>query len=261
MPVAKKAVTKKVKMNKLVIGICAVVLAGIIITVVVLSVGSGSRSKDLYDFQKDTAVGIDVSEHNGDIDWQTVKEQVDFAMIRVGYRGYGSGKIVTDENAKYNLKEANSADIPVGVYFYTQAITADEAKEEAKHLYSVIKNYDISLPVIIDYEIPYDSDGNETGRLYDADLSADESAEIIEAFCETMNKYGYSSGVYASSWMFDSEINVNKLDDDTVIWVADYNDSVSYSGSYKMWQYTKTGSCDGVESNYVDFDYWFSKER
>ena len=239
--------------------IAAVVAVALIASIIAIaSTKSKSRhNENLYSFNKSVADGIDVSEHNGEIDWDKVKEEKDFAFIRVGYRGYGSGDIIEDKYARDNLEGANKAGIPVGVYFYTQAVSEKEAEKEADFVHSIIKKYDIDLPVIIDFEYPIDSDGNATGRLTDAQLDADESTDIINAFLTKIEKKGYCSGVYASSSVLANRINMDELNKSSIIWVADYNSRVTYDVDYTVWQYSETGSCDGIGSKYVDLNYWY----
>lgn len=245
------------KVNIPVLLVIAVLIIGIIISIITVA-NNKKQHQVYYDFQKSVANGIDVSEHNGDIDWQLVSETQDFAFIRVGYRGYGNGEIVEDKLARENLKNAKQAGIPVGVYFYTQAVNEKEAEQEADFVYKIIKKYDVALPVIIDFEYPVDSDGNAAGRLVDAKNDADTNAKIINAFTERLKKKGYICGVYASSSVFAHRINMKKLDDSSLIWVADYNDKVTFKVDYSIWQYTETGSCDGVSSKYVDLNYWYN---
>ena len=170
---------------------------------------------------------------------------MDFVIIRVGYRGYEKGNVCIDKNAEKNLRAANKYNIPVGVYFYTQAVNEEEAKEEAEATLDVIKKYDISLPVFYDFEYPTSS-GKHTGRLYSAHLDKKESSDLINAFCKEVEDAGYQSGVYASSFMYQSKFKMSALASSIYIWVADYNDSVTYSGDYDLWQFSDKGSVNGV---------------
>lgn len=245
---------------------CALIIVSALL-VVSLALGavvthnhSNRQRSEMLDIGKDAAFGIDVSSHNGKIDWDKVSDEADFAFIRVGYRGYQQGTISADKTAKYNLKHAKRAGMPVGVYFYSQAVTSDEAEEEAEFVLDFIDNYRVTLPVVIDYEYAYDK-GELGGRLYNADLGRNEGAEIINAFAKKVSSAGYTAGVYASTHFYEDKINVKKLDKNTVIWVADYNKNITYDGYYDIWQYSKSGSCDGVPSKYVDTNYWYLKEN
>ena len=244
--------------SKIIITVSTILTVFIVFLISVMLVASSARSssKELVKLNKDVAYGIDVSHHNGDIDWKAVKNEVDFAFIRVGYRGYTDGEIHSDTRAKYNLNHATKNNIPIGVYFYSQATNEDEAKEEAEFLLKRIKGYDISLPVVIDFEYPY-KDGKPVGRLNDANLSKREITNIINEFCDEVEDAGYTPAVYASSYIFKYHINMNKLDDDIMIWVADYNKEVTYGGEYDFWQFSEKGKCEGVSSKYVDTNYWY----
>lgn len=251
-------IIEKPKSGKVLAAVAAVLIIALVVSVLVIANGPGSaKGSAQYDFGKKVADGIDVSEHNKKVDWEKVAKNKDFAFIRVGYRGYGNGKIVEDKYAKENLKGANDAGIPVGVYFYTQAITPKEAKEEAKFVIDMIKHYDISLPIVIDFEYPDDETGMRVGRLCDANLNSEEKTDIINAFCSYVENKGYAGGVYASSSVLNLDINTKKLSKDTLVWLADYNKKVTYNVDYTIWQYSKTGSVDGVESEFVDLNYWY----
>lgn len=250
--------TKVLSPKTLIILISIVTIAAIISVITISSaVSKPIKIQNLYTFNKKVAHGIDVSEHNGKIDWKQIKESQDFAFIRVGYRGYGNGKLAEDKYAKENLEGASDVQLPVGVYFYTQAIDEKEARKEADFVYDIIKNYDIELPVIIDFEYPADNDGNAIGRLKQADLSKDENTKIINSFIEQMQKKGYIAGVYASSSFFARHIDTKMLNENSFIWVADYNSRVTFDVDYTVWQYSQTGKCEGNGSEYVDLNYWY----
>lgn len=250
-------VKDKSKLNIPSIAVIAVIIVAVIVSVTAVALSKGSKPDGLYQFNQSVSNGIDVSEHNGNVDWGKVKETQDFAFIRVGYRGYGNGEIYKDKCADDNLKNANKAKIPVGVYFYTQAVTAEEAEDEADFVYNIIKKHNIDLPVIIDFEYPIDSDGNAVGRLVDSNNDINANAEIINAFIDKLEKKGYTAGVYASSSVLHNKINMKKVRKSAVRWVADYNDNVTYDVDYTVWQYSETGSVDGVGSKYVDLNYWY----
>ncbi len=252
-----KNIKDKSKLNIPALAVIGIIILAVIISVIAVAASKGSRPDGLYQFNQSVANGIDVSEHNGEIDWEKVKETQDFAFIRVGYRGYGNGEIYEDKYAADNLKNANKAKIPVGVYFYTQAVTAEEAEDEADFVYDIIKKYNIDLPVMIDFEYPIDSDGNAVGRLVESDNDLNKNAEIINSFVEKLEKKGYTAGVYASSSVLHNKISMKKLKKSAVAWVADYNDQVTYDVDYTIWQYSETGSVDGVSSKYVDLNYWY----
>ena len=199
--------------------------------------------------------GIDVSTFQNDIDWASVKaDGVDFAMIRAGFRGYGqAGNILTDARFYSNIQNAIANNIKVGVYFFTQAKNEQEAIEEANYTINLIKNYNITYPVAIDTE--WSSEPNYNGR---ADsLSVQERTKVVKAFCETIEDAGYEPMIYASkSWLLD-KLDMSQLSNYN-IWLAHYTGATqdnplakpsSYDGDYIMWQYTSSGSVNGILGN------------
>jgi len=201
----------------------------------------------------ETVLGIDVSYHQGEIDWQKVKNSsVGFAMIRVGYRGYETGKIVEDSCFIKNVQGALDADLKVGFYFFSQAITEEEAREEANFVLDRIENIQVDYPIVFDMEI-----ASENDRI--ATISMKEKTRIAKAFCEEIKKNGYEPMIYGStSWL----INRILLDEvsEYPIWVAEYSTTPSFPHSFQMWQYTKNGSVDGIEGD-VDMNLWFKNKE
>lgn len=257
----KKRKKQELRSDRFIAAIIAVIIIAGIISALVASNSDKSADVSLYDFGKSVAQGIDVSEHNGEIDWDAVADEFDFAFIRAGYRGYGNGEIVEDKYFEQNIKAAIDSGIPVGVYFYSQAVSKHEAKQEADFLLDRVKGYDISLPLVIDFEYPTDEFGSRTGRLSDAGLSADDNTDIINAFCRRVTRKGYAGCVYASSSVLRYDLNLGDIDENTVIWAADYNDSVTHGVEYDIWQYSKTGSVSGVSSKFTDLNYWYSSRK
>lgn len=256
----RKKLTKKQieKRRKAVVSIIAILLVGAIVAVSFGVSRTGRKLPNpLLGLGKEKAYGVDVSHHNGHIKWNELKDNVDFAIIRVGYRGYSNGEVCLDRRAKQNLRAANRAGVPIGIYFYTQAITPEEAVEEANFTLEIIKRYDISLPVFFDFEYA-SSKGHTTGRLHNARLTREENTEIINAFCKTVRDAGYQSGVYASSYMYRDFFKMKELDDNIYIWVADYNEKVTYKGNYHLWQFSDKGKVNGINKK-VDENYWYIK--
>ncbi len=196
-------------------------------------------------------LGIDVSSHNGSIDWTAVKNSgVSYAIIRCGYRGYGTGVLVEDSRFRSNIQGALNAGLKVGVYFFSQAVTTTEAVEEASMVLQLISGYSISLPVYIDVEY---SNSSHDGR---ADsLSVSERTAIVKAFCQTIANSGYTAGIYANKTWLTSYLDMSQLSSYRV-WLAQYASSPTYSGSYHMWQYTSSGSISGISGN-VDLNLWY----
>ena len=203
--------------------------------------------------------GIDVSEHNGLIDWQSVKNSgVQFVMIRCAYRGYGTGRIVTDKYFHYNIQNASAVGIKVGIYFFSQAISIAEAVEEANYATSLAKQYNcITYPIAIDSE--YSGAPNNTGR---ADgLGVELRTNVIAAFCNQISNAGYTPMVYASrNWLYNN-LDVTKLLSYET-WLAHYtgNSAIesNYIYSYTMWQYTSSGSIPGISGN-VDLNIGYKR--
>lgn len=200
--------------------------------------------------------GVDVSEHNGEIDWRAVAAsgQADFAFIRVGYRGYSSGGLYPDSRYKENLSGALEAGLEVGVYIYSQATTVAEAREEAYYALDLIGKYDnrVTLPIVIDFE--YAESGGYVGRLYEAKLTPAEATDICNAFCEVIEAAGFEACVYANSVMLSEKLHAEGLNGE--IWLANYVDETSYTGDYTYWQYTSNGGVAGFKG-VVDRNYWY----
>ena len=217
--------------------------------------GSGIQHADRFEQGYTIEQGIDVSEWNGDINWKEVKEAgIDFAIIRVAYRGYGSaGVLVEDAYYKENIAEAQAAGIPVGAYIFSQATNVKEAQEEANYILNRIKNYDIDLPVVLDFEYASNADGL-TGRLYEADLTAKEATDVCMAFCETVESAGYTPMVYANADMLKNDLNAQTISSVYPVWLAHYTNKTDYTGDYDFWQYTSVGKVNGISGN-VDMNY------
>lgn len=199
--------------------------------------------------------GIDVSYYQGNIDWKKVKNSgVEFVIIRVGYRGYGSaGTLVEDPRFKTYLDGATKAGLKVGVYFYTQAITTAEAQAEAKFVLDRIKGYSLQMPVYYDIEsVDYD-----TGRLDSAGLSKAQKTALCTAFCDTIIKSGYSAGVYANYTWLNYYIDGAGLGRKYPIWLAHYTSNTNYDQRMDMWQYSGSGTVSGI-SAYTDVNVWYS---
>ena len=199
--------------------------------------------------------GIDVSLYQGIIDWAKVKKSgVEFAMIRAGYRGYGSaGTLVEDSMFSKNVLGATSNGIDIGIYFYTQAITEEEAKEEAKFVLNLLKKYNIKLkyPIAIDTELSPPG----TGRA--DNLSVKRRTAIVKTFCEAINNSGYIPMIYANKYWLMYKLDMSQLSEYDV-WLAHYTTTTDYTGKYTIWQYTDKGVINGIDG-YVDKNYGYKK--
>lgn len=189
-----------------------------------------------------SSVGIDVSYIQGNIDWEAVKASgVDFAMLRCGGRGYGSnGILYKDETFEKNAQEALDAGIDIGVYFFSQAITVEEALEEAEYTLELIKDYDIKYPVAFDWE-HYEFDDARTDNLDRETLT-----NIARKYCTEIEKAGYTPVVYSNRSLLYYEYDLAKLAD-LEIWLASYEDLPDFYYDFGMWQYSTEGTINGIE--------------
>lgn len=194
---------------------------------------------------------VDVSKFQGEIDWEKVKKDgVDGAIIRVGNRGYGAaGKLLEDEYAKQNLKNAKKAGIKVGAYFYSQAITEEEVQEEVKLCLDVIKDYSL------DYPVYYDTEASSTNNGRADDLTAEERTKYAKLFCDEVKKAGYDVGIYSNLKWFIMSLDMEQLEDYDK-WIASYDTKLYFPYKVSMWQYSETGSVDGITGN-VDMNVMF----
>ena len=195
--------------------------------------------------------GIDVSAHQGLIDWEAVKEAgVEFAIIRAGYRGSTEGKLYEDELFRDNLKGAKAAGLPVGVYFFSQAMTVEEAAEEAEFLLDVLDGEELELPVYYDWE-------KVSGLSRITDARALPLTDCTVAFCEAVREQGYTPGVY-----FNQEYGYAYLDFLRLRgyekWLAEYGDHPTFRFHYDCLQYSDSGRLPGIETA-VDLDLIFKE--
>ncbi|MCR5650152.1 MAG: glycoside hydrolase family 25 protein [Lachnospiraceae bacterium] len=200
--------------------------------------------------------GIDVSEHNGEIDWEEVAaDGIDFVYIRAGYRGYGSGKMVEDKCFVQNIEGAKTAGLSIGIYYFTQAVNENEAVEEADFILEKADEYGVDIPIAIDVEKIDDPEA----EVRTAALSKDEYTKNVRAFCKRVESRGYGSIIYGNAKTFMMLVNMSELEDKEK-WFADYigpNDIVPYFPyEFRIWQYISNGTCRGVEGN-VDMNLAF----
>lgn len=215
---------------------------------------------DLYAYEDidgniTSTVGIDVSKYQGDIDWQAVKDYgIDFVIIRLGYRGYNEeGNLVLDEYYEANIDGALAADLKVGVYFFSQAITAEEALEEAEFVLEHIADYDITMPVVFDTEVIE----NEDARTFGIDGQVFTDACIV--FCDRIDEAGYNSMIYFNMVWSAFTLDLEQLVDYDK-WYADYYDEPQYPYEFEMWQYSQSGSVPGIDGN-TDLNLYFFKNE
>lgn len=205
--------------------------------------------------------GIDVSYHQGAIDWAKVKAAgVDFAIVRMGFRGYANGNLATDMRFKENVQGAIDAGLKVGVYFFTEAISVDEAVAEAQYVLDAISPYNITMPVAIDWES--NAAASDGGRKITAGLTKEQNTLICSAFCDVIKSAGYTPMVYANKSDFSNRLDGEALSQKYEIWLARYNKIAEFQHAYSFWQYsagsaTNTGTVDGISGN-VDLNFWYT---
>lgn len=207
-----------------------------------------------YNFGTDGAIatkvngstfGIDISRHNGAIDWNAVKASgVDYVIIRCGYRGSSTGVLIEDQNFRTNIKGATAAGLKVGVYVFSQAVDEVEAVKEASLAVSLVKGYNLTYPIFIDTE----ASGGRADKIDKATRTA-----VVNAFCQTVASAGYQPGIYASKSWYEDKLNMGAVTS-CKIWLAQYSAAPTYKGRYDMWQYSKKGTISGIKGD-VDLNY------
>lgn len=202
---------------------------------------STSAEEAVNKFENDgQSVGIDVSAHQGKIDWAQVKASgIEFAMIRCGFRGYTEGKIYEDAYFKSNINGAVNNGIMVGIYFYSVAANEEEALQEAAWVVERIKAYRITYPVVYDFE--------DFNRGRTAGISGAQATSNANTFLNYIASQGYTPMMYASKNDISNRFNKGNLN--YKFWLAHYTSSTDYTGSYQMWQYTSKGSVAGISGN------------
>lgn len=196
--------------------------------------------------------GIDISSYSGNIDWKKVKESgIDFAMIRVGGRGYGEkGEMYTDERALEYINGAKAEGIKVGAYFFSQAVSTEEAIEEADYVKSVLGDIKLDYPVAYDWEIIKDDDARTDS------VSASQATECARAFCDRVKELGYTPILYSPSRELYFKYDLSRLAD-IDIWYCEYANVPTFYYEFSMWQYSATGTIDGIEGA-VDLNICFT---
>lgn len=193
-------------------------------------------------------LGIDVSSFQGEVDWKKVKEAgIEFAIIRLGYRGYGqAGDLCVDKQFERNIQNAQAEGLDVGVYFFAQAINEEEAVQEAEFVLQYLEGYDLQLPVVYDPESILD----DTART--DDVTGEQFTKNTLAFCERIEEAGYEAMVYSNMLWEAYQFDLKQLSE-YPIWYADYEELPQTPYRFSFWQYTNTGRVDGVTGD-VDLD-------
>ena len=186
-----------------------------------------------------SSAGVDVSAYQGDIDWKAVKNSgIEFAIIRLGYRGYESGKLVEDTYAKKNLEGAREAGLKVGAYFFSQALTVKEVDEEIKFMLGILGETYLDMPIVLDWEIPASSART-------ANMDARTLTDLQLHFCGQMKEKGYQPMVYFNWHQSENLYYLSELED-YPFWLALYQDRMTYPWRVEMWQYSDKGTVPGI---------------
>ena len=201
-------------------------------------------------------IGITVTEKNGDIDWQKVKDSgVDFVYVRIGYRGVTDGKVYRDSSCGDKIMGADEAGLGVGVYFYSHATTEDEAAEEADEVLNKIRGYQIKYPIVFDWEFTPESRLSGDTQPRTQDVTPDRVTRFADAFCEKIRKSGYKTMISMDKQMGYDYYDLEKLKDNAILYV-EYKKQPAFHYNFAMWQYSSEGSVPGIEGN-VKMTYSF----
>ena len=205
------------------------------------------RGDERYSIRK----GVDVSEHQGDIDWSRVKAAgYDFAFLRIGYRGYGEqGTLCADAKFQQNIVNAHNAGIEVGIYIFSQAVNEEETLQEVELVLGQLQGHNLELPVVFDPERIRD----DTART--DNVTGEQFTKNTVLFCEKMKEAGYQPMVYSNMIWEAFEYDLEALAD-YPIWYADYEPAPQTPYYFSFWQYSEKGSVDGIEGN-VDLNVQF----
>jgi len=205
---------------------------------------------DRYDFQYnknnylvlqnvESYPGVDVAAYQGDIDWQQVKASgIDFAIIRLGYRGYESGKLVEDAYARKNLAGAAEAGLKVGAYFFSQALNIKEVDEELEFMLDILGEQYLAMPLVLDWEIP-------TANARSAGMDRETLTQLQLHFCKKVSDMGYKPMIYFNWHQSENLYDLHAMEE-YPFWLALYQDRMTYPWDIEMWQYTSSGKVPGI---------------
>ena len=202
------------------------------------------------DGKRESVKGVDLSKYNGAVDFAKLKENgISFAMLRLGSRGYGTGKISLDEKFVEYAQNAQLAGIQIGAYFYSQAVNETEAVEEANYIVGAVSGFGIKYPIAIDIE-RVQQDEARTDK-----LTSKERTAVVKMFCDAVKGYGYKPVIYATKDMLITGLDLEELSDYDV-WLADESIPTDYPYRFSMWQYNQKGRIDGITGD-IDLDLSF----
>lgn len=198
-----------------------------------------------------TRCGIDVSGFQGRINWQQVADAgVEFVFIRLGGRGTTEGGLYTDDYAQGYYEGAREAGLDVGVYFFSQAVTPEEAKQEARFVLELIEGWQLEMPVVYDWE--WVSDDARTAQLTGTELTV-----CTAAFCQEIDEAGYRPMIYFNSNQGRNMLSLEKLKQ-YPFWLAWYDDTLEFPDRVDCWQYSCTGTVPGIDTD-VDLNLWITE--
>lgn len=194
--------------------------------------------------------GVDVSTHQKDVDWQAVAaDGIDFAILRLGHRGYTEGGLFLDQTFAQNLRGALDAGLEVGVYFFSQAVTPEEAEEEADYIIEVLDGQALTFPVAFDWESITGDEARTDG------LDGETMTRCAAAFCKRIKDAGYRPAVYFNQTQGYLHYDLRELTD-YELWLAEYGAAPDFYYHFDLWQYSHTGRVDGIQGD-VDLDLAF----
>ena len=210
-------------------------------------VHEGNKVKYL---DRDYMLGVDVSHHQGNIDWEKVKaDGYGFAILRIGYRGYGTGSLNEDKEFENYYRGAKDAGLLVGAYFFSQAINEDEAKEEAIFVLDMLEGRPMDLPVVYDPESILDDESRTDN------VTGEQFTKNTKVFCRTIEENGYQPMIYSNMLWEAFELDLTQLAG-YPMWYADYEDVPQTPYMFDIWQYSNEGSVSGVDGA-CDLDIYF----
>lgn len=205
-----------------------------------------------------TLTGIDVSKHQGEIDWEAVAaDGIDFVFLRAGYRGYGSGELRTDDRFEANWTGAAESGLLIGVYFFSQAVNVEEAEEEARYLLELLDGAALDLPIVYDWEaVEQNYTDGDAVNIRTAGLSGETVTACALAFCQVIEEAGYDSMIYLNADTGYFLYDITQLQG-VNIWYASYESTwPDFYYAIQFWQYDQEGTVNGIEG-YVDLNLWF----
>ncbi len=199
---------------------------------------------------RQSKAGVDVSTHQKGIDWQAVAaDGIDFAILRLGRRGYTEGGLFLDETFEQNLQGALDAGLEAGVYFFSQAITPEEAEEEADYVLEVLAGRELAYPIAFDWESIPEDDARTDG------LDGETTTRCAAAFCKRIEEAGYRPAVYFNQTQGYLHYDLRELTD-YKLWLAEYDTTPDFYYCFDLWQYSHTGQVAGIQGD-VDLDLAF----